>query len=113
LTARLRKAVDDLELAAGSGDLTAYVSADRDFHATIVAAAGNSILNKLYGSLRDRQLRMGAANLLASDGLVDPVRLSRTIADHRAIAEAIALEDVDTAVALTVEHLATAARTLR
>ncbi len=113
LTARLRKAVDDLELAAGSDDLTAYVSADRDFHATIVAAAGNSILNKLYGSLRDRQLRMGAANLLASDGLADRVRMSRTIADHRAIAEAIALEDVDTAVALTVAHLATAARTLR
>ena len=47
--------------AARSGDLAAYVSADRDFHATIVAAAGNSILNRLYGSLRDRQMRMGAA----------------------------------------------------
>jgi DNA-binding GntR family transcriptional regulator len=113
LTSRLTKAVDDLQLAAASGDLSAYVSADRDFHATIVAAAGNSILNRLYGSLRDRQLRMGAANLLASDGLADLVRISRTIADHRAIAEAIAMEDVDTAVALTVGHLATAARTLR
>ena len=113
LTSRLTKAVDDLELAAGSGDLSAYVSADRDFHATIVAAAGNSILNRLYGSLRDRQLRMGAANLLAFDGLADLVRIGRTIADHRAIAAAIAQEDVDTAVALTVGHLATAARTLR
>ena len=113
LTSRLTKAVDDLQLAAASGDLSAYVSADRDFHATIVAAAGNSILNRLYGSLRDRQLRMGAANLLASDGLADLVRMGRTIADHRAIAEAIAREDVDTAVALTVGHLATAARTLR
>ena len=36
------------------------------FHATIVAAEGNMILIRLYGSLRDRQLRMGAHNLLAA-----------------------------------------------
>ena len=113
VTSRLAKAVDDLQSAGDSGDLAAYVSADRDFHATIVAAAGNSILNRLYGSLRDRQLRMGAANLLASDGLADPVRMGRTIADHRAIAQAIAREDVESAVGLTIDHLATAARTLR
>src|SRR4051812_33444553 len=69
LTGRLAKAVEDLRSAAQCGDLRAYVTADRDFHATIVAAAGNSILNRLYGSLRDRQLRMGTANLLADDGV--------------------------------------------
>jgi len=113
LTGRLAKAVEDLRSAAGSGDLRAYVTADRDFHATIVAAAGNSILNRLYGSLRDRQLRMGTANLLAEDGLADQARMERTNVDHRRIADAIAREDVDTAVALTKDHLATAARTLR
>ncbi len=113
LSARLTRAVEDLQTAARSGDLAAYVSADRDFHATIVAAAGNSILNRLYGSLRDRQMRMGAANLLAHDGIADPERMGRTNADHRAIAAAIARADIEEAVALTVDHLATAARTLR
>ena len=112
LTPRLRKALDDLDKAAEDGDVVIYVSADRDFHAAIVAAAGNTILNRLYGSLRDRQLRMGAQNLLGEGGLADSARTRRTIADHHAIADAIAREDLDAAVTLTIEHLATAARTL-
>jgi len=113
LSGRLAKAVEDLRQAARSGDLAAYVSADREFHATIVAAAGNSILNRLYGSLRDRQMRMGAQNLLAADGFADPERMGRTNAEHSAIAAAIARADVQAAVLLTVDHLASAARTLR
>lgn len=112
LTAHLESAVHDLEQAAACKDVAAYVSADRDFHATIVAAAGNDILNRLYSSLRDRQLRMGAANLFAAGGLDDPIRINRTIADHRGMAGAIAQQDRDAAVRLTIEHLATAARSL-
>lgn len=112
LVLQLAKAVEDLERAADSGDLTAYVATDRNFHATIVAAAGNAILVRLYGSLRDRQLRMGSANLLAEGGLADQVRMGRTISDHRAIAAAIADQDTAAAVRLTHEHLATAAHTL-
>lgn len=55
---------------------------------------------------------MGAANLLGEGGLADVARTGRTLADHRAIADAIAADDVDAAVTLTIEHLATAARTL-
>lgn len=112
LTGRLTTALQTLQQAAADGDVAAYVGADRDFHAAIVAAAGNSILIRLYGSLRDRQLRMGAANLLGEGGLADAARTQRTIADHHAIADAIAAEDPDAAVTLTIEHLATAARTL-
>jgi len=112
LTPRLALVMADLRRAAESGEVTAYVTADREFHATIVAAAGNSILNRLYGSLRDRQLRMGTANLLAEGGLPDLARMGRTIADHQAITEAIAAQDAGAAVRLTIEHLATAARIL-
>ena len=112
VTARLDQAIRDLRAAAAAGDVAAYVSADRDFHAGIVAGAGNTILNRLYGSLRDRQLRMGAANLLEQGGLADRLRMDRTIADHQMIATAIAREDPDEAARLTVDHLATAARTL-
>ena len=112
LSPRLSAALATLEQAAADGDVAAYVAADRDFHAAIVAAAGNSILIRLYGSLRDRQLRMGAANLLGEGGLADSARTRRTIADHSAIANAIATRDLDAAVTLTIEHLATAARVL-
>jgi DNA-binding GntR family transcriptional regulator len=112
VSGRLTSALLTLQQAAADGDVAAYVAADRDFHAAIVAAAGNSILIRLYGSLRDRQLRMGAANLLGEGGLSDSARTRRTIADHSAIADAIAAEDLDAAVTLTIEHLATAARTL-
>ena len=112
LTPRLAAALADLQAAAENGEVAAYVVADRDFHAAIVAAAGNSILNRLYGSLRDRQLRMGTASLPGDSGAADLARMHRTISDHRGIADAIARADLDAAVALTAAHLAIAARTL-
>ncbi|TVT42297.1 GntR family transcriptional regulator [Amycolatopsis rhizosphaerae] len=35
-----------------------FTALDRDFHATLVSAAGNALFDEFYGSLRDRQLRM-------------------------------------------------------
>ena len=71
------------------------------------------ILIRLYASLRDRQLRMGAANLLAADGQPDVERMQTTIADHEAIAAAIAAADLQLADQLTTEHLAHADIALR
>jgi len=103
----------DLRAAAEASDIERYVAADRTFHATIVSAENNMILIRLYGSLRDRQLRMGAANLLASDGQPDLVRMAMTIDDHQAIAAAIGAADLELARRLTGEHLAHADRVLR
>ena len=69
--------------------------------------------DRLYASLRDRQLRMGAANLLAADGQADAERMRTTIADHEAIAAAIGAADVQLAERLTSEHLAHADPALR
>jgi DNA-binding GntR family transcriptional regulator len=103
----------DLRAAADTRDVAAYVAADRTFHATIVAADNNMILIRLYGSLRDRQLRMGAANLSAPDGQLDTARMLSTVADHEAIAAAIGHEDLALAEHLTREHLRHADRALR
>jgi DNA-binding GntR family transcriptional regulator len=103
----------DLRAAAEAADVERYVAADRTFHATIVAAENNMILIRLYGSLRDRQLRMGAANLLRCDGAVDLDRMRTTVADHEAIAAAIGDADLELADRLTSEHLAHADRALR
>ena len=103
----------DLRAAARDQDLPAYVAADRTFHATIVAANNNMILIRLYGSLRDRQMRMGAANLSAPDGEPDTARMRSTVADHEAIAAAILHADLALAEHLTREHLRHADRALR
>lgn len=102
-----------LRRAADAHDLVRYVAADREFHATIVAAEGNQILIRLYGALRDRQLRMGVANLMADDGRVDTARMLSTAPDHRVIADAIGAGDVELADRLTRLHLAHADRVLR
>ncbi len=103
----------DLRAAAQAQDVPAYVAADRTFHATIVAADNNKILIRLYGSLRDRQMRMGAANLAAPDGAPDTARMHSTVADHEAIAAAILHQDLALAEHLTREHLRHADRALR
>jgi DNA-binding GntR family transcriptional regulator len=59
-----------------------FADADRRFHRTLVAAAGNEILTQLYDSLRDRQLRM--ARLTAGD----PTRTADAIREHGDILEA-------------------------
>ncbi|MDQ6936654.1 MAG: GntR family transcriptional regulator [Actinomycetota bacterium] len=87
-------------------DRAAYVAADRAFHAEIVRAAGNAILFSLYGSLRDRQLRMGAANLLdPEEGGLDLARMRTTINEHQAILDGLARGSVRAAVAAVSHHL--------
>lgn len=125
LAARLQTPLDRLAAAADAGDLAEYVTADRDFHATIVAAAGNSILDRLYSTLRDRQLRMGAVTLRAADpdrpdphpGRLDGpdhrARMRATLDEHTAIAAALAAGDAALVDRLTADHLDRADRLLR
>lgn len=113
VAARLRVHLDRLTTATEAGDVTGYVAADREFHATIVAAAGNGILDRLYATLRDRQLRMGAVTLRAGGGGDDRARMRSTVDDHAAIAAAFAAGDAELVDRLTVAHLERADRILR
>ena len=113
LAGALAVPIADLREAAMAGDVPRYVAADRTFHATIVSAENNMILIRLYASLRDRQLRMGAHNLLAADGGADLERMQNTVADHEAIADAFRAQDAELAERLTTEHLAHADKVLR
>jgi DNA-binding GntR family transcriptional regulator len=70
--------------SAASGDLREFAEADRAFHALLVEAAGNGILQDLYGSLRDRQMRM-----IGESAARDPRRLETILAEHALIAEAV------------------------
>ncbi|GAB3206616.1 GntR family transcriptional regulator [Marinactinospora thermotolerans] len=68
-------------------DRRAFVLADREFHRAIVTASGNEILIHLYGTLRDRQLRM------MEEGTRTAARMRRNIEEHGAILEAIRAGD--------------------
>jgi DNA-binding GntR family transcriptional regulator len=55
----LRDAVAEQRAAIDADDADAFYERDRAFHEQLVAGAQNSLLRQFYGSLRDRQMRMG------------------------------------------------------
>lgn len=91
---------------AETGDAKEFAHADRCFHRTIVAAAGNEILTQLYDALRDRQLRM--ARLTAGD----PVRTADAIREHTEILAAVRSGDRRRVRAAIHRHLQTAGAAL-
>jgi DNA-binding GntR family transcriptional regulator len=112
LGVRLERQLELMRSALGAADLATYVSADRDFHAEIVAASGNAILGETYRGLRDRQLRMGAVNLLDESAVPDRARMQSTLADHEQIAAAIAGRRLRAAESAIDGHLAHSAQLL-
>jgi DNA-binding GntR family transcriptional regulator len=106
LVGRLEISLNGMRDALHDRDAPSYVEADRDFHESIVAAAGNEILATLYRSLRDRQLRMGVVNLLDErTGGVDTTRMRANIADHESILAAIRVRGIRAAEAAVGAHL--------
>lgn len=89
-------------------DTVQFIQCDIEFHKDIVAAAGNTVLEEVYGSLRDKQLRMGVRAVRDSDGRSDHV-----LAEHRAIVEAIQSGDSVHAAEVTGEHLASTLAALK
>lgn len=86
-----------------AGDVTAFSEADRTFHETIVAAAGNAVLTRLYHGLRERQVCINAKSMRASTA-----RMEQAIEDHARFVELIRGNDAEPFLALTHEHLARA-----
>ncbi len=92
--------LDRQEALVARGDRTGFVEADRRFHRTIVGAAGNAVLTRLYDSLRDRQRRMSATAIAR-----DPALQRRFLDEHRGIAAAIGRGDPQAAGDLVKAHL--------
>jgi DNA-binding GntR family transcriptional regulator len=81
-------------------DPATFIDLDREFHRTIVAAAGNPVLSDFYESLRDRQLRMGVQAIVT-----DADRVEKVVIEHRAIVEGLRSLDQDNAFLAVQEHL--------
>ncbi|QMU77290.1 GntR family transcriptional regulator [Streptacidiphilus sp. PB12-B1b] len=66
----LRRIAREIVTAARSGDLIAYVEADRRFHLTLLAFAGNHHLVETVGDLRSRSRLYGLNHLVEAGTLV-------------------------------------------
>ncbi|MFD3436772.1 GntR family transcriptional regulator [Streptomyces sp. NPDC058685] len=100
LLARLEELLEQQKRQVQEGDLAAVAVTDRCFHAEIVRSGGNEILSRLYDQLRDRQLRMGVAVMHAH-----PDRITKNVAEHSEILEALRAADPDRAAALVHRHV--------
>jgi DNA-binding GntR family transcriptional regulator len=76
------------EAALAAGDLEAYVEADADFHAAVVALSGNAIAVHFFDLLRDRQLRLAYLVLSSSDVVLD-----LSFREHREMAACLGRRD--------------------
>jgi DNA-binding GntR family transcriptional regulator len=92
----------DMRRSVRRRDVQGFIQADRDFHRAMVAAGGNSVLTKLYDSLRDRQLLMGAVLMRGA-----PARSASAVEEHALIVSAMRAGDRTALRQAVMAHLAT------
>lgn len=105
--AEMDRILDEQRKLRGSEKAREFIEADHRFHATLIAAAGNSLMTKQYDALRSRQVRAGVTALYRSGGRQDEVCV-----EHRRIVEALAAERADVACAAIDDHIAATRRIL-
>ncbi|AKU18092.1 GntR family transcriptional regulator [Luteipulveratus mongoliensis] len=78
LVGDLKQRLEAMQEAKAADDVAAFSEADRVFHAVIVEAAGNTVMARQYGMLRDRQMCILADGIRASAS-----RMAHAITAHR------------------------------
>ncbi|TNC20679.1 GntR family transcriptional regulator [Amycolatopsis alkalitolerans] len=78
-----------------------FTSIDRDFHATLVHAAGNALFDEFYSGLRDRQLRM--VNTVLSRDTSNRPRI--ILEEHTRICDLLAAAQLAPLHALISDHI--------
>ncbi|WP_243229462.1 FadR/GntR family transcriptional regulator [Microbacterium sp. CIAB417] len=101
----LRDELDGVGTDVSIDDLVAH---DIRFHRDIVRMAGNAYLASLIESLSSQTVRARVWRGLTEQGAVE-----RTLAEHRAIADAVAQHDPNLATSLATAHIAGVERWLR
>lgn len=82
------------------GNTARFIELDIEFHSLMVRAGGNSILEDFYGSLRQRQLRVGVRAVASHDQ-----RPHDVLAEHHRILDAVISGDTTAAYAAIDAHL--------
>lgn len=98
---KMRAILDEQRAVSLPGDTSRFTQLDREFHATLVEAAGNALLAEFYSGLRDRQLRM--VNTALRDNTVRPPII---LDEHTRICDLLADGDSDRLQVLIGDHIA-------
>ncbi|WP_329063190.1 GntR family transcriptional regulator [Streptomyces sp. NBC_01429] len=105
--AELTGLLDRQRALSGPEHAKEFIAVDHLFHATMVAAAGNTLLSRHYDGLRSRQIRAGVVALYNQHG-----RQQSVLTEHQAILEAIAADDRGAARTAIDSHLETTLKVL-
>jgi len=98
---------DDFSDAVPRSDTTDYLARDDEFHRTLIAATGNSRIERMY-HVADRQL----ARCKRYVSVQDDARRATSLDEHLAICRALGRRDADAAREALLVHLASAHRAL-
>lgn len=77
-----------------------FIEKDRDFHLALVRTAENQFMEDAYSTIRTRQLMVGVEALFRS-----PTRRADVCREHGEILDALAANDLDSAISATDRHL--------
>lgn len=97
--AAMEHAIDEMQAAAEAQDVDALVEADVQFHQGLAEASGNLALLELVAAIGDQLVRERAAVLDMQD------RAQQSLAECRAILEAVRLREPSLARAALIQHL--------
>jgi DNA-binding GntR family transcriptional regulator len=101
--AELERAVAIAQFEASRDNWRGVAKSAREFHDTIFAHAGNSVLERMLHQLHDR---VDHYRIFATPG--GDSRLTASLAEHERLVSAISAQNQDEAVALMTKHLESA-----
>jgi DNA-binding GntR family transcriptional regulator len=105
--ADLRAIVGEMEACLAAGDLLGISDGNGRLHSRLLQIANNTTVARLIERLHAQHVRSQFRVILV------PGRPPRSVAEHRAIVEAVAARDSDAAEAAMRDHLAHTAQSLR
>ncbi|MFC9506221.1 GntR family transcriptional regulator [Streptomyces sp. NPDC057002] len=98
--AELRSLLERQRELTGADQAREFIAVDHCFHAALVSAVGNALLDRHYEGLRSRQVRAGVVALFNQQG-----RQEAVLEEHEAILEALEAGDAQAAWAAIDHHL--------
>ncbi len=105
--AELHRMAERMERAAEAGDTDRFFEINRQFHARLVQASGNSKLEEVHGQLVAQMGRLMRKSVQLRGGM------DQSAAEHRAILESVDAGDPERAARLLEEHIEIPQRVLR
>ena len=96
----LRSLLEQQRALTGAEETHEFIAVDHQFHASLVSAVGNTLLDRHYDGLRSRQVRAGVVAVFNQQG-----RQKAVLDEHEAIVDALAAGDAQAACAAIDHHL--------